>query len=75
MKELKEFWNTYSRYFVDVWQYLIIIVIFIIAALVILCVGDPNVYALEAEGLVCDDPRAREPHHSHHTLATRTPSR
>jgi len=36
MKELKEFWNTYSRYFVDIWQYLIIIVIFIIAALVIL---------------------------------------
>jgi len=35
-KEFKEFWNTYSRYFVDVWQYLLIIVIFIIAALVIL---------------------------------------
>ena len=36
MDELKEFWRTYSPYFVDVWQYLLIIVIFIIAALVIL---------------------------------------
>ena len=36
MKELKEFWKRYSRYFVDVWQYLIIVVIFIIAALFIL---------------------------------------
>ena len=36
MDELKEFWRTYSPYFVDVWQYLVIIVIFIIAALVIL---------------------------------------
>ncbi len=36
MKELKECWNTYSRYFLDVWQYLVIIVIFIIAARVIL---------------------------------------
>lgn len=36
MKELKEFWKGYSRYFVDVWQYLIIIVIFIIAALFVL---------------------------------------
>ena len=36
MDELKEFWKRYSPYFVDVWQYLLIIVIFLIAALVIL---------------------------------------
>ena len=35
-KEFKQFWSTYSRYFVDVWQYLLIIVLFIVAALVIL---------------------------------------
>lgn len=33
MKELKALWAQYARYFVDVWQYLIIILIFIIAAL------------------------------------------
>jgi hypothetical protein len=36
MNELKQFWKQYSPYFVDVWQYLIIIVIFIIAAIVAL---------------------------------------
>lgn len=36
MKELREFWKQYSRYFVDIWQYLAIIVIFIIAALFVL---------------------------------------
>lgn len=36
MKELKELWQRYSSYFVDVWQYLIIVVIFIIAALFVL---------------------------------------
>ena len=36
MKAIKEFWQAYSPYFVDVWQYLVIIVIFVIAALVIL---------------------------------------
>jgi len=35
-EEFKQFWATYSRYFVDVWQYLVIIVIFMVAALVIL---------------------------------------
>ena len=33
MREFKEFWRTYSKYFVDIWQYLVIIVIFIIAAI------------------------------------------
>lgn len=36
VKELKEFWKQYSPYFVDIWQYLLIIVIFIIASLVFL---------------------------------------
>ena len=36
MDELKEFWKRYSPYFVDVRPYLLIIVIFLIAALVIL---------------------------------------
>lgn len=36
MKELKEFWKQYSRYFVDIWQYLIIIVIFLVAMLFVL---------------------------------------
>lgn len=36
MKELKEFWDTYSRYFLDVWQYLVIIVFFIAAAVIFL---------------------------------------
>lgn len=36
MDDLKEFWKRYSPYFVDVWQYLLIIVIFLVAALVIL---------------------------------------
>lgn len=36
MNELKEFWKTYSKYFVDVWQYIVIIVFFIIAAIIFL---------------------------------------
>ena len=36
MKELKEFWKTYSHYFVDIWQYVVIIVFFIIAAIIFL---------------------------------------
>lgn len=36
MRELKELWRQYSPYFIDVWQYLVIIVIFIIAALFVL---------------------------------------
>ncbi len=36
MKELKEFWKTYSKYFVDIWQYLLIIVLFIIGAIIFL---------------------------------------
>lgn len=36
MNELKALWRQYSRYFVDVWQYLLIIVIFVIAALFVL---------------------------------------
>ncbi len=31
MKKLKDFWGKYSSYFVDVWQYLIILVIMILA--------------------------------------------
>jgi len=33
---LKEMYKKYSTYFVDIWQYLIIIIIFIIAAIFIL---------------------------------------
>ncbi len=36
MNELKDFWKQYSPYFVDVWQYLIIVIIFIVAAIVVL---------------------------------------
>lgn len=36
MKELKEFWKAYSNYFVDIWQYLLIIVLFIIGAIIFL---------------------------------------
>lgn len=36
MKEFKEFWRTYYPYFLDIWQYLVIIVGFIIAALIFL---------------------------------------
>lgn len=36
MNELKQFWKDYGRYFVDIWQYLLIILMFIIAALVFL---------------------------------------
>lgn len=34
MNVIKEFWQAYSPYFVDVWQYLVINVLFAIAALV-----------------------------------------
>ena len=36
MDELKELWRKYAPYFVDFWQYLVIIVVFIIAALIFL---------------------------------------
>jgi len=36
MSSLKETWKKYSPYFVDIWQYLIIIVIMIVAAIFIL---------------------------------------
>jgi len=36
MSELKEFWKKYSRYFVDLWMYLFIIVGTIIAAIIFL---------------------------------------
>jgi hypothetical protein len=35
---MKNLWNKYSPYFVDFWQYLIIIVIFIIAGIVYLII-------------------------------------
>lgn len=53
MKAPKEFWNTHSCYFVDIWQHLIISVIFIIAALVILLVGCGK------HPLACNDQRHR----------------
>ena len=33
---MKDFWNNYKGYFVDIWQYLIIILIMILAAIFIL---------------------------------------
>tara|TARA_B110000459_G_C16576045_1_gene478798 strand:- start:1527 stop:1637 length:111 start_codon:yes stop_codon:yes gene_type:complete len=36
MSEFKDFWNKYSPYFVDVWQYLAIIILFIIGAIIFL---------------------------------------
>lgn len=36
MKEFKEFWKQYSPYFLDIWQYLVILLVVIIAAIVIL---------------------------------------
>jgi hypothetical protein len=36
MKEFKELWKAYSHYFLDFWQYLVIILCFIIAALIFL---------------------------------------
>jgi hypothetical protein len=36
MKQLKEFYDKYGKYFVDIWQYLIIIIIMIFAAIFIL---------------------------------------
>jgi len=38
MKRLKDLWKTYSPYFTDVWQYLIIMVIFVIAGIVYLII-------------------------------------
>lgn len=36
MKEFKDLWKAYSKYFVDVWQYLVVIVVFIIGAIIFL---------------------------------------
>lgn len=36
MKELKQFWKQYSPYFLDIWQYLVILLVVIIASIVIL---------------------------------------
>lgn len=36
MREIKEFWKLYSPYFLDIWQYLVILLVVIIAAIVIL---------------------------------------
>ena len=36
MKQLKEIWKTITVYFPDVWQYLVIIIIMVAAALFIL---------------------------------------
>lgn len=36
MKEIKEFWKQYSPYFLDIWQYLVILLVVIIASIVIL---------------------------------------
>jgi len=33
---MKDFWKNYKGYFVDIWQYLIIIIIMILAAIFIL---------------------------------------
>ena len=36
MKELKDFWKKYYPYFLDIWQYIAIIVLFIIGAIIFL---------------------------------------
>ncbi len=36
MKKIKETWQKLKPYFVDVWQYLLIIILFIIAAIFVL---------------------------------------
>jgi len=36
MNYFKNFWKTYSPYLTDVWQYLIIVIIFMIAGIVYL---------------------------------------
>lgn len=36
MNDIKEFWKQYSPYFLDIWQYLVILLVVIIAAIVIL---------------------------------------
>ena len=33
MKRLKDYWKKYNSFFVDIWQYLIIIVLFALAAI------------------------------------------
>lgn len=36
MKEIKELWKTYYPYFLDIWQYLLIIVLFLVLAVIFL---------------------------------------
>jgi hypothetical protein len=36
MKKFKEFWENYYPYFLDVWQYLLIVLIFLIGLIFIL---------------------------------------
>lgn len=36
MNELKDFWKKYAPFFVDIWQYLTIIVLFILGAIIFL---------------------------------------
>ncbi len=36
MEEIKEFWRKYHPYFLDFWQYLLIIVVFAVLALIYL---------------------------------------
>jgi hypothetical protein len=36
MKQIKEFWKTYGPYFLDIWQYLLIIVLFTVLAVIFL---------------------------------------
>lgn len=36
MNELRKLWQSIAPYFVDVWQYLVFIILFIIAALIFL---------------------------------------
>lgn len=39
MKKFKDFWKEYAVYFTDIWQYLIIVVIFVIAGIVYLIIN------------------------------------
>ena len=36
MKKINDLWKAYSHYFLDFWQYLVIVVLFIVAALIFL---------------------------------------
>jgi len=36
MSDLKDFWYKYSSYFLDIWQYLAIIILFIIGGIIFL---------------------------------------